>query len=72
MPPLTADEKQRRQWEAEEDANTLARAEEIKSKKGRFNRAKTAAVKIAKEQKERASAMEKVARGMKIVQRGKK
>jgi hypothetical protein len=50
------------EWQAKDDARTLAEAEEIKMDKERLERAKVAANKILEEKKEEAKAMAKVAR----------
>jgi len=49
------------QWRAEDDARTLARAEEIKADETRMNNAKEAAVKMVEREKEEIQAMAKVA-----------
>jgi len=49
------------EWQAFDDARTLARAETIKADKGRFNKASTAAKRILAEEKEETKAMAKVA-----------
>ena len=49
------------EWQAEYDAETLARAEVIKNDVGRFDKAQIAAGKIAEREKEEAAAMTKVA-----------
>lgn len=48
-------------WMAEDDANTLARANEILADKSRLSKAKKAAGKMVKEQVQRANAIKKVA-----------
>jgi hypothetical protein len=50
-----------KEWEAQYDAETLARAEVIKSDQARFDSAKVAAGKIAEREREEARAMQKVA-----------
>jgi hypothetical protein len=50
------------EWQAKDDARTLAEAEEIKMDKERLERAKAAANKILEEKREEAKAMAKVAR----------
>lgn len=57
--PVTADEKR---WRAEDDAHTLARAEEIKDDKARMDAAAQAAKRMADEEAERMKNMRKVAR----------
>lgn len=49
------------EWQAEDDARTLAQAEVIKQDKARLEKAQSAAEKIAAEERERAKAMAKVA-----------
>jgi len=58
MGPISADEKR---WREEDDARTLAEAERIKQDPGRLAGAKTAAKRMVDEEKERLSAMSKVA-----------
>lgn len=55
---LTAQDKR---WRAEDDARTLATANVIQDDPTRLTAAKRAAIRIAKEEKERANAMRKVA-----------
>ena len=55
--PMKSDE----QWQREEDAYALARAEEIKSDPDRLSKAKQAARKLLDEQKRKASSRLKVA-----------
>lgn len=52
-------------WEAESDADTLARAGEIRRDKKRLNRAMIAAMRMAKEQRIKAEEMEKIAKAKK-------
>lgn len=52
-------------WESEDDARTLARAEEIKEDTKRYNKAVTAAKRLVKERKNNLDALSKVA-GKKI------
>jgi hypothetical protein len=54
-----------KEWEAESDADTLARAGEIKRDKKRMNRALIAAMRMAKEQRIKAEELEKVAKAKK-------
>lgn len=61
-----------RDWEAENDASTLVEASVIRADKRRMSRAKKAAVKLAKEQQVRASALKKVARTAPLKGRGKR
>ena len=56
---LSADEKR---WRAEEDARTLAEARVIADDPGRLVGAKRAALRMAEEEKDRASAMNSVAK----------
>jgi len=49
------------QWRAEGDAETLGRAEEIKSDRPRLGKAKVAATRLAKEKLEDAQNIQKVA-----------
>lgn len=58
MPAITAEEKR---WRAEGDAHTLAEAKAIEKDPARKQAAITAAKKMAKEQVERAQAMQRVA-----------
>ena len=62
---------QDKKWRAEGDANTLAEYDVIKKDTPRLQAAKKAAKTMAKEQKERSTAMTKVA-GMKVNVRGRK
>ena len=57
MPRLT---KQEKEWQAQDDARTLASAEEVKSDKPRLNAAKKQARIMAKEQQQRASSLKKI------------
>lgn len=57
---LNAEEKR---WRAQEDARTLAEAENIKLDDKRMSAAKDAAKRIAEEEMDRAKAMNKVASG---------
>jgi len=50
-------------WQAENDARTLANAEAIKADKGRLERARAAAKRMAQQEREQANAMNKVAGG---------
>lgn len=52
-------------WESEDDARTLARAEEIKGDTKRYNKAVAAAKRLVKERKNNLDALSKVA-GKKI------
>lgn len=52
-----------RQWQAEDDARTMARYQEILSDKARMSRAVSAARKQARDLNARATAMNKVAGG---------
>lgn len=54
-----------RDWEAEADADTLARALEIQEDKTRMSRAMKIAKKRANEMQKRASSMARVANGKK-------
>lgn len=58
MPKLTA---QQIRWQAESDADTMARYEEIMGDKDRMRRAMTAAKKQANDLNKRAAAMQKAA-----------
>ena len=49
-------------WQAEDDAQTLARAEQIKEDKARLTAAQQAAKRLLKEEEERTRGMRKVAR----------
>lgn len=61
----TATPKSEKDWEAESDADTLARAGEIKRDKKRMNRALIAAMRMAKEQRVKAEELEKIAKAKK-------
>jgi len=50
-----------KEWRARDDADTLARAEEIKDDEARLATAKAAATKMAEDKAEEAEAMRKVA-----------
>jgi hypothetical protein len=50
-----------KEWEAHYDAETLARAEEIKSDEARLSAAQTQAAKMTEKKQEEAAAMAKVA-----------
>lgn len=52
-----------KRWEAESDARTLARAEEIKADSKRVQKASQAAKKMALEASKEAASMQKVASG---------
>jgi membrane protein involved in colicin uptake len=54
-------EKTEAEWQAEDDARSLAQAEEIKADKARLDKAQSAAKRMADEEAERAKAMRKVA-----------
>lgn len=54
--------KQEQQWQAEDDARTMANYQEILSDKNRMNRAIRVAEKQAKDLTKRANAMQSVAR----------
>jgi hypothetical protein len=54
-------EKTEAEWQAEDDARSLAQAEEIKADKPRLDKAQDAAKRMADEEAERAKAMRKVA-----------
>lgn len=58
--PITADEKR---WRAEDDAYTLATANQIRSDPDRLNAAQEAAKRMAEEERDKANAMGKVAKG---------
>jgi hypothetical protein len=49
-------------WQAEDDAHTIARAEEVKADPERLKRAQKAAKRIVEQEKARAKAMEKLAK----------
>ena len=53
------------QWEAETDAQTLANAAVIKADKGKFARAKKAAVKMAKEEQIKTNVLKRISKGKK-------
>lgn len=55
--PTTADEKR---WQAESDARTLSEAKIISDDENRLSAAKTAAERLAEEERKRAEALEKV------------
>lgn len=57
--------KSEKDWQAWDDAKTLARANRINEDPARLNAAKSAAQKIAEEESKEANAMKKVARGQK-------
>lgn len=63
---MTSEEKEMRkrelQWQAQDDARTLALVQEILNDKARLGRAKKEANKQAKELEKRADAMKKAAR----------
>jgi hypothetical protein len=59
MVVLSPDE---RKWQAENDARTLAEAEQIKEDKTRLEAAQSAAKRMLEEEEERTRAMRKVAR----------
>ncbi len=65
---LTTDEKR---WQAEDDARTLAAANVILQDKARIKKAQTAAERMAKEERERAAAMTKVATTDVVVSKSK-
>jgi len=54
-----------KEWQAENDANTLARANLITSDAERLSAAQDAAAQMAEKEKEEAAAMTKVAKGQK-------
>lgn len=58
--PMTMAEEEAK-WAAENDARTLSEAEAIKADGPRFKKARTAAKRLAKEEKARAKAMADVA-----------
>jgi len=60
MSPISR-EKTDAEWQAEEDARSLARAEEIKADESRLSKAQDAAKVMADEEAEKAKAMRKVA-----------
>lgn len=65
---LTVDEKR---WQAEDDARTLAAANVILQDPGRIKKAKTAAERMADEERERADALNKVATTKVVVSKEK-
>ncbi len=54
-----------KEWQAENDANTLARANLITQDASRLSAAQDAAAKMAEKEKQEAAAMTKVAKGQK-------
>lgn len=54
--------KQEKEWMAEDDMRTLARAEEIKSDRQRLSRAKQAGTRIVKEKEKEVDAIQKVSK----------
>ena len=68
----TKTSKQELQWQAESDANTMMRYQEIMSDKARMNRAIKEAEKQAKDLNKRASAMQNAAKVRTISRTGKK
>jgi hypothetical protein len=58
-PKLSPDEKK---WRAQDDAQTLARAEEIKMDKMRHSMASKEAINMAKEHQKKADSMKKIAK----------
>lgn len=50
-----------RDWEAEGDAETLARADAIRKDEQKYNKAQGAAVRLAKEKRDEALSMSKIA-----------
>ena len=62
---ISLSEKSEKDWEAESDADTLARAGEIQRDKKRMSRAMIAAMRMAKEQRLKAEKLEKVAKAKK-------
>lgn len=65
-PPIMAQTKaqmtrQEKQWQAQDDARTLATAEVVKNDPGRLSAAKVAAKRMAEEEKDSAKAMTRVA-----------
>jgi hypothetical protein len=61
MAKVTSMAVQEKQWQAQDDAHALARAEEIKNDPGRVKMAAAAAKKMQQESQQRADAMKKVA-----------
>ena len=59
---MAISKKQEQQWQAEDDARTMANYQEILSDKNRMNRAIRVAEKQAKDLTKRANAMQSVAR----------
>ena len=57
------DEQREEKWKAEGDAHTLSEAEVIRGDEKRLEKAQEAAIRLAKEAEEQASAMKDVARG---------
>lgn len=68
----TKTSKQELQWQAESDANTMMRYQEIMSDKARMNRAIKEAEKQAKDLNKRASAMQNAAKVRTMSKTGKK
>lgn len=68
----TKTSKQELQWQAESDANTMMRYQEIMSDKARMNRAIKEAEKQAKDLNKRASAMQNAAKVRTVARTGKK
>lgn len=68
----TKTSKQELQWQAESDANTMMRYQEIMSDKARMNRAIKEAEKQAKDLNKRASAMQNAAKVRTMSRTGKK
>jgi len=58
-----------KQWQREDDARTLARAEEIIANKSRHTGAIKEAKKMVKDEEKRAAAMKKVASKKKVVKK---
>jgi len=67
---VTKMSKQDLQWQAENDANTMARYQEIMSDKARMNRAIKEANKQAADLSKRANAMKSAAGGIKAGSKG--
>ena len=61
MNTMAISKKQEQQWQAEDDARTMANYQEIMGDKARMNRAIKVAQKQAQDLTKRASAMQKVA-----------
>lgn len=57
MPTKRQMTRQEKEWQAQDDAHTLANAEVVKNDPTRLSAAKSAALKIADEEKDRAEAM---------------